>query len=68
MVRHLRITVVGAVLLVVAAAASTGAWVGNAEKTTYLTFNQVGNQRGAIIAAILVEGDVNCSRRDQCSS
>jgi len=40
MVKHLRIAAVGAVLVVAAAAASTGAWTGGAEKTTYLTFNQ----------------------------
>jgi hypothetical protein len=40
MVKHSRIAVVGAVLLVVAAVVSTGAWAGGAEKTTYLTFNQ----------------------------
>ena len=36
--------------LVVAAAASTGAWVGNAEKTTYLTFNQSVALPGAQLA------------------
>jgi hypothetical protein len=40
MVKHVRQTVVGALLVVVAATASTGAWVGSPEKTTYLTFNQ----------------------------
>ena len=39
MVKHLTITV-GAVLLVVAAAASTGVRASEAEKTTYLTFNR----------------------------
>ncbi len=40
MFKHLTIAVVGAVLLVVAAAASTVAWASTAEKTTYLTFNR----------------------------
>ncbi len=40
MVKHVRQTVVGALLVVVAATASTGAWVGSPEKTTYLTFNR----------------------------
>ena len=40
MIKHLTIAVVGAVLLVVAAAASTVAWASTAEKTTYLTFNR----------------------------
>jgi hypothetical protein len=40
MVKHVRLIAVGALLLVVAAAASTDAWVGGPKKTTYLTFNQ----------------------------
>jgi hypothetical protein len=40
MAKHLTITLVGAVLLVVAAAASTVAWASQPEKTTYLTFNR----------------------------
>jgi hypothetical protein len=51
MVKHLGITGLGAALLVVAAAASSGAWVLNAEKTTYLTFNQPVALPGAQLAA-----------------
>jgi hypothetical protein len=40
MAKHVRLIAIGALLLVAAAAASTDAWVGNPEKTTYLTFNQ----------------------------
>jgi hypothetical protein len=40
MIKHLTIAVAGAVLLAVAAAASTVAWASEAEKTTYLTFNR----------------------------
>jgi hypothetical protein len=40
MVKHVRLMGIGAVLMVVAATASTGAWVGSPEQTTYLTFNQ----------------------------
>jgi hypothetical protein len=40
MIKHLTIAVAGAVLLVVAAAASTVARASVAEKTTYLTFNR----------------------------
>jgi hypothetical protein len=51
MVKHSRITVVGAVLVVVAAAASPGAWAGNPKMTTYLTFNRPVALPGAQLAA-----------------
>jgi hypothetical protein len=47
MVKHSRITVVGAVLLVVGAAAFTGAWASEGNKTTYLTFNKAVALPGA---------------------
>jgi hypothetical protein len=50
MVKQSRIAVVGAVLLFVAAAASTGAWAASAEKTSYLTFNQSFALPGAQLA------------------
>jgi hypothetical protein len=49
MVKQSRFAVVGAVLLFVAATASTGAWA-NAEKTTYLTFNHPVALPGAQLA------------------
>jgi hypothetical protein len=50
MVKHVKLTAVGALLLVVVAAASTGAWAGSPEKTTYLTFNQRFALPGAQLA------------------
>jgi hypothetical protein len=50
MVKHVRLAAVGALLVVVASAASTDAWVGTAEKTTYLTFNQRFALPGAQLA------------------
>ena len=50
MVKHLTITVVGAVLLVVAAAASSVAWASQVEKTTYLTFSGAVTIPGAQLA------------------
>jgi hypothetical protein len=50
MVKHSRIMVVGAALLVAAAAASTGAWASQAEKTTYLTFKRSVAIPGAQLA------------------
>jgi hypothetical protein len=47
MVKHSRIAVIGAALLVVAAAASAGAWAGDADRATYLTFNKAFALPGA---------------------
>jgi hypothetical protein len=40
MSKHLRFAVVGALFLVVAATANTGAWVDSESRTTYATFNR----------------------------
>ena len=40
MSKHLRFTAVGALLLLVAATASTRAWVDSASRTTYVTFHR----------------------------
>jgi hypothetical protein len=50
MVKHSRIAIVGAVLLVVAVAASTVARASQVEKTTYLTFSGVVAIPGAQLA------------------
>ena len=40
MSKHLRVAAVGAMFLVIAATATTGAWVDSASRTTYATFNR----------------------------
>jgi hypothetical protein len=50
MVKHSRVTVVGAVLLAVAVVAATHAWASDAEQTTYLTFSRSVALPGAQLA------------------
>ena len=40
MSKHLRVAAVGAMFFVIAATATTGAWVDSASRTTYATFNR----------------------------
>jgi hypothetical protein len=50
MVKHVRLAAVGALLVVAAVAASTDAWAGKPEKTTYLTFDHRFALPGAQLA------------------
>jgi hypothetical protein len=50
MLNHVRLFAVGALLVVVAAAASTDAWASHPEKITYLTFSQRFALPGAELA------------------
>jgi hypothetical protein len=71
MVKHLRITIAGAVLLVIAAASSTGAWTMAPTTTTYLTFTRsvaipgVQLAPGTYIFELANPGIVRVSSRDR---